>query len=181
MGPRLLCGLASCAGLLLIVPAQAKDAPAKPLANKPDSAEDDATKPQPNQRFREGVAAIVAGKPVGTGPASSDIDRDRIADHFRLPDGRLESRQSSGPMVWSVTSRAMVDRATLQRGVSLVVDGGAASLAPSSEMMQERSGRVVEYELNAAGACAGLMPTVACTSTVNGDDSMVRLALAYNF
>jgi hypothetical protein len=181
MGPRLLCGLASCAGFLLVVPVQARDAPAKPLENKAGSANDGAAKPQPNQRFQEGVAAIIAGKPVGTGPTWSDIDRDRLADHFRLPDDRLEGRQSSGPMVWSVTGRTMVGRSTLQRGVSLVVDGGAPSLAPSSEMMQERSGRVVEYELNAAGACAGLMPTVACSSSINGDDSMVRLALAYNF
>lgn len=174
MGPRLLCGLACCAGLLLTMPVGAKDTPKakrKPVATKV------VVTPLPGiLGFKDKAVAIIADKSTIPGRAWSDIDRDRVISQFRLTGGS-EADQSPAPRSSSLIDK--VKRREDMRGMTFGFDSGSQNLGPPVDA-SARSAEVVAYKLSEASTCNGLMPGVDC-STIGGDDVSVRLALALNF
>ena len=172
MGPRLVCGLAACASLFCTPMAQARDiAAAKPRAAAPKAPQSNLQKG--GLSFRDGIAAII-GKPMEK-RAWSDIDRSRVVDQFRLPEGTQQPAMDA-PVSSLV---GMVLRQDRKRGLSFGLDGGSPNLGPPVDPAA-RPAEVVAYQLSGASACVGLMPGVSC-DTIGGDDTSVRLALAYNF
>lgn len=174
MGPRLLCGLACCAGLLITMPVGAKDAPKakrKPVATKVVAG------PLPHMlSFKAKAVAIIADKSTVPGRAWSDIDRDRVVSQFRLSGGN-EADQSATPRTSSLIDK--VKRREDTRGMTFGFDSGSQNLGPPVDA-SARSAEVVAYKLSEASTCNGLMPGVDC-NTIGGDDVSVRLALAFNF
>ena len=210
MGPRLFCGLASCAGLLFIAPVQARDAA---LDGKPGARKGDAETPadfvaRHRQSFRDGVAAIIAEPSVGGPRIWSDIDRNRLPDGFRLSTGPHAAQPKTGPLVMTPAAmvlvrgttpaaaprpiaRSLVD--TFTTGVTISADGsqhrtltlGLDSGPPAGPVDDEMSytARTTVHDMSPAGACMGRMPAFACGADDSGstNDSMVAVALAYNF
>lgn len=174
MGPRLLCGLACCAGLLLTVPVGAKDTP---KAKRKPSATKAVITPLPAvPGFKTKTVAIIADRAGIPGRARSDIDRDRVVSQFRLMSGG-EPDQSTTPRIASLIGK--VKRREDTRGMTFGFDSGSQNLGPPVDA-SARSAEVVAYKLSEASTCNGLMPGVDC-STIGGDDVSVRLALAFNF
>ncbi len=177
MGPRLVCGLAICASLFLAISAQAREARREgAAAGKPRAA----TPPpgtalqQGGLSFRDGISAIIA-KPTER-RAWSDIDRSRVVEQFRLPDGTQAPQTTDAPVSTLID---MVRRQDSRRGLSFGIDGGSANIGPPVDAAA-RSAEVVAYQLAEASSCNGLMPGMSCDS-IGGDDKGLRLALAYNF
>lgn len=174
MGPKLLCGLACCASLLLIMPVGAKDLP---KAKRTPSAGKAAAAPAPDlSRFKNKAASIIADTSTIPGYAWSDIDRDRVVTQFRLT-GSDEANDAPLPRSTSLISK--MKRREDARGMTFGFDGGSANLGPPVDAAA-RPAEVVAYKLSEASTCNGLMPGVDC-STIGGDDVSVRLALALNF
>ncbi len=175
MGPRLLCGLAACASLFFFsVSALAREARQDGAPKKPRAATPEPPGPRDGLSFQDGIAAII-GKPTEK-RAWADIDRSRVVDQFRLPEGTQERQTTDAPVSSLV---GMMRRQDSRRGLSFGFDGGSANLGPPSDAAA-RSAEVVAYQLSEASACNGLMPGVSC-DTIGGDDKSVRLALSYNF
>lgn len=173
MGPKLLCSLACCAGLLLVPPVGAKDM-LQPMSTP--VAQKMAVAPAPDlSLFKRKVAAIIADSASIPG-AWSDTAHDRLATQFRLK-GDHEADKASVPLFTSLIGR--VKRREDTRGMTFGFDGGSANLGPPVDAAA-RSAEVVAYKLSEASACNGLMPGVNC-GTIGGDDVSVRLALALNF
>lgn len=174
MGPRLLCGLACCAGLLLTVPVGAKDTPK--AKRKPGTTKTVVTPLPAVPGFKTKAVAIIADKAGSTGRARSDIDRDRVVSQFRLMSDS-EPDQSTAPRIASLIDK--VKRREDKRGMTFGFDSGSQNLGPPVDA-SARSAEVVAYKLSEASTCNGLMPGIDC-STIGGDDVSVRLALAFNF
>lgn len=174
MGPRLLCGLACCASLLLTMPVGAKDPPKAKRA--PSASTAAALSTLDLARFKNKAAAIIADTSTISGRAWSDIDRDRVVAQFRLT-GSEQAENAPVPRSTSLISK--MKRREDTRGMTFGFDGGSANLGPPVDAAA-RPAEVVAYKLSEASTCNGLMPGVDC-STIGGDDVSVRLALALNF
>jgi hypothetical protein len=177
MGPKLLCGLACCASLLLTVPVGAKDSP---KAKRTPSAAKVSTVSAPDLLlFKNKAVAIIADTSVpGTVPgrAWSDIDRDRMVMQFRLTGSEAAYE---APVSRSTSLISKMKRREDARGMTFGFDRGSANLGPPADAAA-RPAEVVAYKLSEASTCNGLMPGIDC-STIGGDDMSVRLALALNF
>jgi len=176
MRPGLLCGLACCAGLLVTVPAGAKEDP-KAKRAVPDKATAKAPKLTAVPGFKAGIAAIVSDKSSAPSYAWSDVDRSHLVDQFRLPAANQDEQQSSEPLPSRIVD--LVRRHDTMRSTSFGFDGGSQNLGPPVDAAA-RLPEVVAYHMSEVGACYGLMPNVSC-NTIGGDDLNVRLALAYDF
>lgn len=174
MGPRLLCGLACCVGLLLTMPVGAKNSS---KAKRTPSAAKAAAVPTPDlSRFKNKAAAIIADTSTISGRAWSDMDRGRAVTQFRLTGS---DKADDAPVPRSTSLISKMKRREDTRGMTFGFDGGSANLGPPVDAAA-RQAEVVAYRLSEASTCNGLMPGVDC-STIGGDDVSVRLALALNF
>ncbi|HEY1125418.1 MAG TPA: hypothetical protein VGE65_07275 [Sphingobium sp.] len=174
MGPRLLCGLACCAGLLLTVPVGAKDM--HKAKHAPSAAKASSASIPDLSRFKDKLAAIIGDTSTIPGRAWSDIDRDRAVAQFRLAGG---DEVDDAPVPRSTSFIRKMKRRDDARGMNFGFDGGSRNLGPPVDAAA-RSAEVVAYKLSEASTCNGLMPGVDC-NTIGGDDVSVRLALAFNF
>lgn len=174
MGPRLLCGLACCAGLLLTVPVGAKEM--HRAKHMPSAAKASGASVRDHPRFKDKLAAIIADTSIIPGQASPDMDRARVVAQFRLVGG---DEGDEAPVPRSASFIRKMKRRDDARGMNFGFDGGSRNLGPPVDAVA-RSAEVVAYKLSEASTCNGLMPGVDC-STIGGDDVSVRLALAFNF
>lgn len=167
--------LATGVGALVAVPALGQDRAARTGA-APQVVQ------STEKRFKDRVAEIVAAKDEMRGQAWSEIDRERLADHFRLSRGRPEAEEDavepSGLLPASLAEAVMM-RGASYRGVQFGIDGGPPRQGPA-EQAHARVAQIAERGMARAATCAGRMPALACSA--DGDsDSGLRLALAYRF
>jgi hypothetical protein len=175
MRPALLCGLTCCASLIIVTSALAKEpGAAKPKVRGKAAVAVSSLQVIPS--FKGGIAAIIANRATLPVYVWSDIDRSRLVDQFRLPDGKQRTAAPTEPLTSVIVDKV---RRREARGMSFGLDGGSANLGPPVDAAA-RPAEVVAYHLSEASTCNGLMPNVDC-NTIGGDDYTVRLALALNF
>lgn len=176
MGPRLLCGLACCASLIITLPLAAKDMPKAKSLPAAKASEASGAPVADLARFRAKAAAIIGDMSTAPGQAWSGIARDRVVAQFRLT-GQGDGMDAPVPRSTSLIGK--MKRRDDARGMNFGFDGGSPNLGPPVDA-SARSAEVVAYRLSEASTCNGLMPGVDC-NTIGGDDVSVRLALAFNF